>query len=64
MQMCACWKEDVREVVDYAFCALCLVCPGTAVSWNRQDCNRQSMQRMQNTWSHGASLCSNGQIHM
>jgi len=46
MQMCACLKEHMR--VDYVFCALCMVCPGRAVSWNCQDCNRQSMQRVQN----------------
>jgi len=26
--------------------ALCMVCPGRSVSWNRQYCNRQSMQRV------------------
>ena len=35
------------------FCALCLVCPGSAVSWNRKDCNRQSIKRVQITWSIG-----------
>jgi len=40
-------KEHMR--VDYVFCALCMVCPGSAVSWNRQGCNRPSMQRVQNT---------------
>jgi len=34
---------------DHVFCALCMVCPGSAVSWNRQDCNRQSIQQVQNT---------------
>jgi len=34
----------MRKVIDYVFCALCMVCPGSAVSWNRQDCNKQSMQ--------------------
>jgi len=43
--------------VDYVLYALCMVCPGSAVSWNRQDCNRHSMQRVQNTWSLGTSLC-------
>jgi len=47
MQMCAFLKEHMR--VDYVFCALCMVCPGSAVSWNRQGCNRLSMQRVQNT---------------
>ena len=55
MQMSACQKEHMREVIDYVFRALCMVCPGSAVSWNRQDCNRQSMQRVQNTWSVGTN---------
>ena len=33
-----------------------MVCLGSAVNWNRQDCNRQSMQRVQNTWSTGTGL--------
>jgi len=56
---CACLIEHVREVIDYVFCALCMVCPGSAVSWNRQDYNRQSMQRVQTTWSIGTGLCLN-----
>jgi len=48
MQMCACWKEHMT--VHCVFCALCMVYPGSAVSWNRQDCNRQSMQRVQMLW--------------
>jgi len=46
MKMCACLKEHMR--VDYVFCALCVVYPGSAVSWNRQDYNSQSIQ-VQNT---------------
>ena len=38
-------------------CALYMLCPGSAVSWNRRHCNRQSMQRVQNTWSIGTGLC-------
>jgi len=64
MQMCACLKEHMREVTNYVFCALCMVCPGSAVSWNRQGCNRQSMQHMQNTWSFGTGLCLNAQLQM
>jgi len=45
MQMCACWKEHMT--IHCVFCALCMVYLGSAVSWNRQDCNRQSMQRVQ-----------------
>jgi len=30
MQICACWNERMREVIDYVFCALCMVCPGKA----------------------------------
>jgi len=41
----------MREVIDYVLCALCMVSPGSAVNWNRQDYNRQSMQRVKNTWS-------------
>ena len=26
MQMCACLKEHMRKVIDYVFCALCIVC--------------------------------------
>ena len=29
-----------------------------SVSWNRQDCKRQNMQRVQNTWSIGIGLCT------
>jgi len=57
MQICARLKEDMREVIGYVFCALCVVCPGSALSWNRQNCNRQSVQRVQNTWSVGTNLC-------
>ena len=46
----------MREVIDYVFCAICMVCPGSVVSWNHQDCNRQSMQRVQNTCSVGISV--------
>jgi len=46
LKMCAFFKEHVREVMDNVFCVLCMVmvCLGSAVSWNCQDCNRQSMQ--------------------
>jgi len=30
MQMCACLKKHMR--VDYVFCALCMVCPGSALT--------------------------------
>ena len=42
-----CLKEQEHMTVHCVFCALCMVYPGMAVSWNRQDCNRQSMQRVQ-----------------
>jgi len=45
MQTCASLKEHMREVIDYVFCAFCMVCPGSDVSRNDQDCNRQSMLR-------------------
>jgi len=57
MTMRECLKEHMREVMDYVFCALCLVCPGRAASCHRHDCNRQSTQRVQNTWSIGTGLC-------
>jgi len=57
MKMCACLKEHMRG--DYVFCALCMVCLVSAVSWNCQYCNRQSIQRVQNTWSIGTGLCLN-----
>jgi len=57
MQMCVCLKEHIR--VDDVFCALCIVCLGSAVSWNRQGCNRQSIQWVQNTWSTGIGLLLN-----
>jgi len=49
----------MRAVIDDVFCAPYMVSPGSAVSWNRQDYNRQSMQRVKNTWSSGAGLCLN-----
>ena len=55
MKMCSCSKEHMR--VNYVFCALCMVWPGRAASWNRQDFNRQSIQRVQNTWAIGTGLC-------
>jgi len=62
MQMRACLKEHMR--VDYVFCVLCVVCPGSAESWNCQDCSRQSMQRVQNTRSVGTGLCLNAQTQI
>jgi len=50
--------------VDYAFCALCMVWPGSTVSLNRQGCNRQSMQRVQNTWSIRTGLCLNARTQI
>jgi len=38
-------------------CSLYKVCQRSTLSWNRQDCNRKSMQRAQNTWSIGTGLC-------
>jgi len=54
----------MREIINYVFCALCMVCLSSAVSPNRQNCNKQSMQRVQNTWSLGTDLCSNARIQM
>jgi len=58
--MCACLKEHMREVTNYVFCAHCMVCLGSAVSWNHQDCNRQGMQQVQNTlvnWDWSVFKC-------
>jgi len=52
------------EVIDHVFCVLCMVCPGRTVSWNRQECNRQSMQRVQYTWSIGLDCCLNTRTQM
>ena len=62
MQMCACLKEHMR--FDYVFCALCMVCPGSAVSWNRQGCSRQSIEWVQNNWSVGTGLLLNSLAQM
>ena len=49
----------------YVYRALCMFCPaGSAVSWNRQGCNWQSMQRVQNTSSFGTGLCLNARTQM
>jgi len=47
----------MTEVIDYMFCALCMVSPGSAVSWNHQDNNRPSMQRVKSTWSIKTGVC-------
>jgi len=57
-------KVKMREAAHCVFCALCMVCPGSPVSSNRQDCNRQSMQWVQNTWSIGTCLCLNARLQM
>jgi len=31
MQISACLKEHTREAIHYVFCALCMVCPSSAV---------------------------------
>jgi len=49
----------MRKVIHYVFCTLCMDCSGRAVSGNRQDCNRQSMQLVQNAWLLGNGLCLN-----
>jgi len=58
------WLGAWREVIDYVFCAFCMIFPDSAVSWNHQDRNRQSMQRVQNAWSIGTGLCSNARTQM
>jgi len=54
----------MREVIDYVFCALGIVCQGRVFSGHSQDCNRQSMQRVQNTWSIGTGLRLNARTQM
>jgi len=45
-------EEHTREVIDYVFCALCLVCPGSVVSWNRQDCNHSHVHEKKKEPKH------------
>jgi len=52
-------RKNTRELIDSVFCALRMVCPGSAMSWNRQDRSRQSMQRAQSNWSIGTGLRQN-----
>jgi len=42
--------------LESCLCALCVVYLDRAVSWHSQDANRQSMQRVQNTWSIGTMV--------
>jgi len=45
--------------------ALCMVYPSSPVDWNRQECNRQSMQWVQTTWSNWdwiVSKCSDTNV--
>jgi len=37
--------------VDYVFCPLCMVWPGNAASWNRQDCNNECKHLVSCDWS-------------
>jgi len=46
----------MKEVINYQFCALCLVCPRSAFNWNRQNCNRQTIQRVK-TLGHLGLVC-------
>jgi len=46
----------MREVIDYVLRTLYMVCSGRAVSWNCQDCNRQSMHWVQNIWMIGETF--------
>jgi len=49
----------MREVIKYVFCTLCMVWLGSAVSWNRQNCNKQSMRQVQHlvTWDWSVFKC-------
>jgi len=40
----------MREIISFVFCALCMVCPGKALSWNHKDCNRQSNATSARHW--------------
>jgi len=48
----------------WSLMSITMVCPGSAVSWNHQRCNRQSMQQVQKTWSIGTGLLLNALTHM
>ena len=47
------WKNTWESTV---FCALLKACPGSAVSWNRQNCNRQNMHNCK-TLVHLGLVC-------
>jgi len=56
----------MRDVIDYVFCALCIVSPASAVSWNRQAttgkaCNEWSEKHLLN-WDWSAFKCSDTNV--
>ena len=52
------------SVMLWSLMSITMVCPGSAVCWNRQRCNRQSMQQVQKTWSIGTGLLLNALTQM
>jgi len=60
--LCVCLKEHMT--VHCVFCALFMVCLGSAVSCNRQTATDKAFQRVQNSWSIGSSLCLNARTQM
>jgi len=50
----------MREVINYEFCTLCLICPRSAVNWNRQNYNRPAKQQVKHlvTWGWSVLKCS------
>jgi len=61
---CKCVHEHMRTAIA-CFLRSLHGCLGSAVSWNRQDCNRQSMIRVQNTsvnWDWSVFKCSDRNV--
>ena len=58
-------RDRLRKCLCFTALWLCFTAfPGNAVRWQRQDFNRQSMQRVQNTWSVATDLFFNARTQM
>jgi len=55
MQMCASLKDHMR--VDYVFSALCMVCPGSAVSGIVKATTGKACNECKTFWSIRTGLC-------
>jgi len=55
MQMCASLKDHMR--VDYVFSALCMVCPGSAVSGIVKATTGKACNECKTFWSVRTGLC-------